>query len=53
VAAAGPAASTPQGARHQRLQLRWWPLPDIPTAPPWGPAIDFFNFGVYEQDIFQ
>jgi hypothetical protein len=22
-----------KGARHQRLQLRWWPLPDLPTAP--------------------
>jgi hypothetical protein len=24
----------PQGARHRRLhQLRWWPLPELPTAP--------------------
>jgi hypothetical protein len=37
VAAAGPAASNPQGAHHQRLQLRWWLLPDLPTAPPGGP----------------
>jgi hypothetical protein len=37
VATAGPAASTPQGARHQRLQLWWWPLPDLPPAPPRGP----------------
>jgi hypothetical protein len=22
---------------HRRLQLRWWPLPKIPTAPPGGP----------------
>jgi hypothetical protein len=22
-----------KGARHQRLHLRWWPLPDLPTAP--------------------
>jgi hypothetical protein len=40
----GHAASTPQGARHQRLQLRWWTLPDLPPAPPRGPAIDVFNF---------
>jgi hypothetical protein len=40
VAAAGPAANTPQGVRHQRLQLRWWPLPDLPPAPASGPAID-------------
>jgi hypothetical protein len=40
----GHAASTPQGARHQRLQLRWWTLPDLPLAPPRGPAIDVFNF---------
>jgi hypothetical protein len=25
------------GARHRRLQLRWWPLPDLPPAPPRGP----------------
>jgi hypothetical protein len=59
VAAAGPAASTPQGAtinvfnfgggrcwtcrqhplggRHQHLQLRWWPLSDLPIAPPGAP----------------
>jgi hypothetical protein len=23
---------------------RWWPLPEIPAAPPRGPAIDVFNF---------
>jgi hypothetical protein len=45
VAAAGHAASTPQGARHRRLQLRWWPLPDLPPTPPRGPAINVFNFG--------
>jgi hypothetical protein len=28
----------PQGARHQRLQLWWWPLPNMPPAPPRGPA---------------
>jgi hypothetical protein len=27
----------PTGARHQRLQLWWWPLPEISTAPPGGP----------------
>jgi hypothetical protein len=44
-ATAGPTASTPQGARHQRLQLWWWPLPDLPPAPPGGPAIDVSNSG--------
>jgi hypothetical protein len=34
--------STSQGGRHRRLQLQWWPLPEIPTAPPRGPAIDIF-----------
>jgi hypothetical protein len=40
-------ASTPQGPYHQRLlQLRWWPLLKIPTAPPREPTIDiFFIFG--------
>jgi hypothetical protein len=39
-------ASTP-GARHRYLlQLRWWLLPEIPTTPLRGSAIDvFFNFG--------
>jgi hypothetical protein len=45
VAAAGDTGSTPQGARHRRLQLRWWPLPGMPAAPPRGPAIDISNFG--------
>jgi hypothetical protein len=44
VAATGPAASNPQGARHRRLQLRWWLLLNLPPAPPRGPAIDVFNF---------
>jgi hypothetical protein len=35
----------PQGAHHRRLQLRWWPLPNIPPAPPRWPAINIFNFG--------
>jgi hypothetical protein len=35
----------PQGARHRRLQLRWWPLPDLPPAPSRGPAIDVSNSG--------
>jgi hypothetical protein len=35
----------PPGGRHRRLQLRWWPLPDMPTAPSRGPAIDVSNFG--------
>jgi hypothetical protein len=43
VAGAGPTASTPQGARHQRLQLRWWPLSNLPTAPPRGPTINVSN----------
>jgi hypothetical protein len=37
VVTVGPAASNPQGVRHRRLQLRWWPLPDLPPAPPRGP----------------
>jgi hypothetical protein len=45
VVAVGLAASTPQKARHRRLQLRWWPLPGMPAAPLRGPAIDVFNFG--------
>jgi hypothetical protein len=44
VAVVGPVASTPQGTRHRRLQLRWWPLPDLPPTLPRGPAIDVFNF---------
>jgi hypothetical protein len=44
VAATGPAASTPQGAHHRRLQLRWWLLSDMPPGPPRGPTIDIFNF---------
>jgi hypothetical protein len=37
VAAAGPPGSTSQGARHRHLhQLRWWPLPNLPVAPPKG-----------------
>jgi hypothetical protein len=27
----------PQGAHHRRLQLRWWPLPDLPPSPHEGP----------------
>jgi hypothetical protein len=27
----------PQRGYHRRLQLRWWPLPDLPLAPPGGP----------------
>jgi hypothetical protein len=45
VVTAGLAVSTPQEARHQRLQLRWWPLPDMQATPPRGAAIDVFNFG--------
>jgi hypothetical protein len=47
VATTGPTGSAPQGTHHQRLlQPRWWPLPDPPTVPPRGPAIDvFFNLG--------
>jgi hypothetical protein len=45
VSAVGPCCQHPQGARHRRLQLRWWPLSDLPPAPPRGPAIDVFNFG--------
>jgi hypothetical protein len=45
VAAVGPAASNPQGGRHRCLQLRWWPLPDLPSATPRGPAIDVSNSG--------
>jgi hypothetical protein len=35
---------TPQGAHHRRLQLQWWSLPDLPPAPPRGPAINVFSF---------
>jgi hypothetical protein len=47
VATVGDIDSTSQGAHHRcLLQLRWWLLPEIPTAPLRGPAIDvFFNFG--------
>jgi hypothetical protein len=45
VAAAGHAASTPQGGHRRRLQLRCYPLPDLPRAPPRGPTLDVFNFG--------
>jgi hypothetical protein len=45
VAAARNPDSNPLGARHRCLQLRWWPLPDLPPAPPRGPAIDVFNSG--------
>jgi hypothetical protein len=45
VAAARHVSSTPQGAHHRRLQLWWWPLLDLPAAPPRGSAIDAFNFG--------
>jgi hypothetical protein len=45
VATAGRAASTPQGARHRRLRLQWWPLPDMPPATPRGPTIDISDSG--------
>jgi hypothetical protein len=45
VVVAGSADSTPQEARHRRLQLWWWPLLDLPTTPPRGPAIDVSNSG--------
>jgi hypothetical protein len=45
VATARPVASTTQGAHHRCFQLRWWPLLDLPPAPPRGPAIDVSNFG--------
>jgi hypothetical protein len=45
VATVGPCYHHPQGARHQCLQLWWWPLPDLLPAPPRGSAIDVFNFG--------
>jgi hypothetical protein len=47
VDAAGAPGSTLQGARHQRPhQLRWWPLPELPAAPPRGATIDvLLNFG--------
>jgi hypothetical protein len=39
VATVGDTSS--QGTRHQHLlQLRWWVLPEIPTAPSRGAAID-------------
>jgi hypothetical protein len=45
VAAAKLAARTPKGAHRRRLQLQWWLLPNLPPAPPGGPAIDVFGFG--------
>jgi hypothetical protein len=45
VAVAGYAASTTQGDRHRRLQHQWWPLSDLPPAPPRGPTVDVFNIG--------
>jgi hypothetical protein len=33
------------GAHHRRLQLQWWPLPDLPPAHPRWSAIIVFNFG--------
>jgi hypothetical protein len=45
VAAVGDIDNTPQGACHRRLQLQWWPVSDLPPAPPRRPAIDVFNFG--------
>jgi hypothetical protein len=47
VAADGTPDSTPHGGGHRRLaQLRRWPLPELPTAPPRGPAIDIrLNLG--------
>jgi hypothetical protein len=36
VAATGHTANTPQGPFHQRLQLQWWPLPDLLPATPRG-----------------
>jgi hypothetical protein len=35
----------PPGANHRRLQLRWWPLPDLLPAPLRGSVIDVSNFG--------
>jgi hypothetical protein len=37
VAADGPCRQHPQRARHRRLQLQWWPLLNLPPAPPGGP----------------
>jgi hypothetical protein len=37
--------SNPQGVRHRCIQHRWWPLLEILTATPRGPAIDVFNIG--------
>jgi hypothetical protein len=37
VTAVGHAASTPQGAHHRRLQLRWWSLSNLPPSPHGGP----------------
>jgi hypothetical protein len=45
LAAVEDTGNTPKGARYRCLQLRWWPLPDLPPAPPRGPVINVFNFG--------
>jgi hypothetical protein len=41
-----------KGARHRCVQLRWWPLPDLPIAPPRGPAIDVSLNLVHVTRIF-
>jgi hypothetical protein len=45
VAADGPCCQHHLGGRHRRLQLRWWPLPDLAASTPMGPTINVFNFG--------
>jgi hypothetical protein len=59
VAAAENTDSTPSGVLHRRLQLWWWSLPKIPTAPPRRPVIDVFfifdggccqTFGQHHQE---
>jgi hypothetical protein len=49
-AAVGPADSTSQGARHRRLQLRWWPQSDMLPAPARGPVIDV-SLGTCRQNF--
>jgi hypothetical protein len=36
VVTTGPCRQHPQGARHRRFQLRWWPLLDLAASTPQG-----------------
>jgi hypothetical protein len=42
----------PEG-HHRRLQLEWWALPVLPTAPPRGPAINIFELSGRHSRFYQ